>query len=493
LNTQQAGDILPVGWATKLINFVYDDVGRLASRNGSTQQNAAAIAGSPTVRTIHEYIDDSGSTLTLFAAGNAIYSNVSGTITDISGTITAPTADDWQFANFNGTCVGFQSGHAPIVLSSVAGTFADATGTQFNGSMVLSAYGRIWTVFDNELKYSDLLINNFSGGSSGAFDLSEFWPNGMDEAVALADFNGWLIVFGKDSIIVYESPDDVAVMGIVEGIDGIGCIARDSIQIVGTEIVFLSNTGLRSLGRTIQEKATPIGDLSRHVRDSLLNKLTAETNKTQIKSVYNRNDGFYLLSLPQTGESFYFDLKFPQQDGSWKVTTWDLAPTGLMYSADLTMFMAVDDGFISTYVGFRDGVDSGGSGGSSFSIDYEGVWNDFERGGVEGVSNLLKIPKQVSLLGSGNPSTAVTFKFAYDYSDTFFNIPLNFSTATPAQYGIGQYGLATYATAGSFERVKGQLKATGQVIKTGVTTTIDGQPFAMQRLDLLAKIGRLAL
>lgn len=495
LNTQQAGDILPVGWATKLQNFVYDDVGRLASRNGHQRTSAAAIGGTPTIKSIHEYVDDSGGTLNVFAAGNAIYSEVAGVITDISGSITAPTDDNWKFANFNGTCVGYQTGHTPIVLTSTGGTFADATGTQFNGNTVLSAYGRLWTIFDNELKYSDLLINNYTGGSSGAFDLSEFWPNGMDEGVAIADFNGWLIVFGEDSIIVYENPDDVNNMAIVEGVNGIGCIARDSVQVVGTEIIFLSNTGLRSLGRTIQEKATPIGDISRHVRDRLLLTLTNETNKDEISSVYNRQEGFYLLSLPVTGICWYFDLKFPQPDGSWKVTQWTYAPTALMYSRDLTMYLAAEDGFLSTYTGFRDNTPSSGSGGDSYEINYEGVWNDFEvGGGAEGVSNLLKIPKQVSLLGSGQPSVAVTFKWAFDYSEIFNTVPLQFSTTAPSQYGVGQYGIAQYAAGGGeFERVKGQLKSTGQVIKTGILTTIDGQSFAMQRLDVLAKIGRLAL
>ena len=43
LNTQQAGSILPPGWATKLDNVIYDDVGRIASRKGSQQLNTTVI------------------------------------------------------------------------------------------------------------------------------------------------------------------------------------------------------------------------------------------------------------------------------------------------------------------------------------------------------------------------------------------------------------------------------------------------------------------
>jgi hypothetical protein len=241
LNTQNAGSVLPVGWSTKAENCIFDEVGRLASRKGSQRLNATVVTSTPRIRQVHEYIDASGNTLNIFAADNKIYKEVSGTMTDISGTITTPTGDDWQFANFNGTCVGYQASHAPIVLTTTGGTFANASGTQHNGNMVLSAHGRLWTALSNTLYYSDLLTNNYTGGSSGTFDLAKFWPNGMDEAVALAEFNGLLLVFGKHSIIVYENADDVSNMAIVEGIDGIGCPYRDSIASVGNDIIFASN------------------------------------------------------------------------------------------------------------------------------------------------------------------------------------------------------------------------------------------------------------
>lgn len=489
LNTQQSGNVLPAGWATKATNFVYDEVGRLACRNGSQQLNASALTSSPTIRQVHEYVDNSGNTLTILAAGNKIYKEVSGTMTDISGTITTPTADNWQFANFNDWVVGFQDNHAPIVLTTTGGTFANSGGTQYNGDMVLSAYGRIWTVVDSVLYYSDLLINNFTGGSSGNFDLAKFWPDGMDEAVALADFNGLLIVFGKRSILVYENADDVSNMVLVEGIGGIGCIARDSVQVIGNDIVFLSDGGIRTLSRSLTDGGSmPMGDVSKHVRDDVVGKAASET-KGNIKSVYHESDGYYLLSLPASGLSYYFDLKFPNQDGSWKATTWDIAPTALHWTKDNTLKLAVDAGYLSKSVAFKDGLDSSGSGGSSYTIDYEGPWVDF---GDE-VANYLKIPKNVSLLASGVTGSPVTFKWAVDYADTFNTRTLAFTTTAPAQYGSGQYGISTYASQGSFERVRSTLARSGQVLKMGVTATINGSSFALQRFDVLAKIGRLAL
>ncbi len=490
LNSQNSGSVLPVGWASVLENVVWDDVGRLASRKGSQKVHANAITNTPKIRSMFEYVNATGTPLNIFAADNKIFKEASGTITDISGSITTPTGDDWQFQNFNGTVVGFQTGHPPITLTTVAGTFIDATGTQFNGDAVLSAWGRIWTVFQNDLYHSDLLINNFTGGSSGSFDLARYWPNGQDQAVALADFNGFLVVFGKNSIIVYENPDDPTVMAIVEGVDGDGCIARDSVQVIGRDLVFLSNSGLKALSRTIQEKSMPLTDISKNIRDEMLAIVGGETN-VQIKSAYNSRDGFYMLSLPVAGVSFIFDLKFPNEDGSLKVARWNFAPTALSYTEALKMNMGVTAGFYSRYQDFKDEKLSDGTGGSVYLMDFEGVWNDFG----EEVSPLLKMLKRVSVIASGVPGGTVTLKWSVDYSNVFESKVLSFSEQDPARFGIALFNTVgtTFASFGDFESIKSSISRAGQVVKVGLSATIFGSNFAIQRINLLAKIGKIGI
>lgn len=491
LNTQNAGSVLPPGWATKALNCIYDDVGRLAARNGYKHNHATVVSGSPTVRAVHEYIDAAGLTLKIFAADNKIWKEVSGTVTEITNSITTPTGDNWQFANFNGTCVGYQENHAPITMASTVATgFTNAGGTQHNGSMVLSAYGRLWTVSGNTLYYSDLLINDYSGAGSGSFDLAQYWPDGMDEAVALADFNGGLIVFGKHSILVYENADEVANMVLYEGLSGIGCPYRDTVKVVGDDLVFLSDSGLRSFKRAFTEKRMPMTDISQHVRDELLSDLVAET-EVQVKGVYNETEGFYALALPTTGTTYYFDHRFTNEDGTWRALTWDLAPTAWHYTQDNVLLLAATAGYLSTYTGFNDAVASDGTGGATYTYDFEGVWNDFG----EEVGTLIKIPKNVSILAAGTPGGTVNFKWAFDYVDTFSNVTLGFSGDSPPTWG-GNFtwgGAYTYVSGAEFERVRAPIGSAGQVIKIGITTTIDTFTFALQRIDVLAKIGRQGL
>ena len=63
-----------------------------------------------------------------------------------------------------------------------------------------------------------------------------------------------LLVFGEHSIIVYGGADSPASMSIQDTISGVGCIDRKTVQNIGTDLLFLSDDGLRSLGRNNPRK-----------------------------------------------------------------------------------------------------------------------------------------------------------------------------------------------------------------------------------------------
>jgi hypothetical protein len=487
LNTQTSGGILPAGWATVAENIVFDDKGRFSARKGTQKTTSSGAASA--FMSLHEYVDAGGNTLIIGAADDKIYKLAGGSLTDISGTITTPTADNWKFQNFNGKCVGYQDGHAPIEISTVSGSFVDAGGTQYNGSDVLAAYGRLWTIYNNTLYYSDLLINSYAGGSSGSFDLATYWKGGMDEAVAIADFNGYLVVFGKRNIVIYSNPDDpVSSMTIVENISGIGCIARDSVQNTGEDIIFLSADGVRSLSRVIQEKSLPIGDLSQHNQDYILGYVADET-KDDIKSVHCKCGNFYLLSLPTSGKTFYFDMRGRMQDGSARTTEWGLSPTSMLSLVDGTLYLAVDSGYISTYTGYLDGVALDGSGGSAYTLLYEGAWND---GGQE-VGDLLKIPKKLRYNILGGEGQTVVLKWAFDYQEVFSTHLIGIPVSQGSEWGIAEYNIGEWSGTKVFNDANAPMNKTGQVIKIGFQSEINGEAIAIQRIDLQVKVGRIGI
>jgi len=499
LNTQNKADILPFQWATKAENAVLDDSGRIACRKGYQQVNATAISGSPDVKSIFEYIDASGSTLTILAAGNAIYKdNGDSTLTDISGTITTPTADNWKFQNFNGKCVGFQTGHSPIVLATVGGTFADitvASGTA-SSNEVLSAFGRLWILDGSDLKYSALLDETHWTTGAGSFDLSTVWINGMDEPVALSEFNGHLVVFGKRSIAVWNNPwvptgtgaTDVANnMTLVENIGGVGCIARDSVQHVGTDIIFLSAQGVRSLGRTIQEKSMPVNDISKNNNDELNLSVSNET-VSDIKSAYSKVEGFYLINLPSTDRVYCFDLRGTLQDGTFKTTTWETSFKSMFVDGSDNVYFG-DAGYLNKYQGFLDGVDSDGSGGSTYNLVYESGWNDLG----EGLSSLVKLPKRIVTLILGGEGQTVVIKWAFDYEDTFSTFLKTLDISDSSGWNVSEYNIGEYSGGLVYNRIRAPMSKSGQVIKFGMNVEINGAAVAIQQIDMYSKIGRMAV
>lgn len=501
LNSQRKADILPFQWATKAENCVIDDSGRIAARKGYQHLHASAIAASPAVRSTFEYKDASGNKLQILAAGNVIYKIVGSTMTDISGTITTPTADNWKFQNFNGKVIGFQSGHAPIVLATAGGAFADitiASGTA-SSDTVLAAFGRLWIIDGVSLKYCASLDETHWTTGAGSFDLSTVWLSGMDEGVTLAEFNGHLIVFGKESVIVYNNPwvptgtgaIDATGMSLVENIGGIGCVARDSVQYVGADILFLSAQGVRSLGRTIQEKSMPITDISKNVSEDL-NALVQSETASQIKSGYSKSEGFYILSLPTSNKTYYFDLKYPLQDRSYKVTTWNTSFTAISISSDDTLYLGTV-GWINTYTGYLDAVLSDGTGGSTYGFTYESGWNDLSSEG-QNLNPYNKIPKKIAVLVLGGTGQTLITKWAFDFIDSFNSFSKTIgSSVTIAEYNIGEYNIAEYGGGDVYNRIKAPMSKSGQVIKFGVNITINGSSVALQQIDLYSKIGRVAV
>jgi hypothetical protein len=129
------------------------------------------------------------------------------------------------------------------------------------GNEVLAAFGRLWTADfsadKSTIYWSDLLQGHiWTGGSSGNIDISTVWPDGYDEIVALAAHNDKLIIFGKHSIVLYAGATSPASMTLEDTVSGVGCVDRDTVQYTGTDVLFLSHTGLKELWSDNPRKVT---------------------------------------------------------------------------------------------------------------------------------------------------------------------------------------------------------------------------------------------
>lgn len=485
LNRQLAASLLGTEWATEAINCVIDDNGRLASRKGWTKTTTTPLAGTPRIKKIYEYISNAGVITVVSAANSKLYTGTT-TLTDVTGACTI-TDNNWKFQNFNNKLIGWQAGHTPVVYTGT-GNFAHITagaGTLPTGHTCLSAFGRVWAVSSSTdkttLKYSDLLSETtWSGGSSGAIDLKTVWPSGQDEIVALAEFNNYLVIFGIRSIIVYGGADDPTTMAVTDLIAGVGCVSRDTVVNIGTDLLFLSDSGVRLLSRTMEQPTMPLGDLSRNVRDYLLSFKAGETLAT-IEGCYHEPEGFYLLNMPDNGYTFVFDLRFPNQDGTSKVTIWrNIAPTALCSSRNRVLYLG-EAGVIGTYAGYDDNdVD--------YSVIFRSGWTVVN----EQIMSYLKFPKKAIGTFIGYAGATIDWKWAYDYDDNYTTSSTTLTdTLTLSEYGIAEYGIAEYSGGANYLVARTNPFGSGSVIKFGYNATISGAKLSLQKLDLLMKIGRI--
>lgn len=494
LNKQQETSILGPEWCTEALNCVFDEAGRLSSRNGWVNQTSAAATGTPQFEQLHEYIRENDTSTLIAAGGSKLWQGLS-TWTDLTGTATVTVGNNWKFVNFNDVVLGFQQGEQPIVYTGT-GAFADvvaSAGTCPQGNSVLSAFGRVWGSGSDyqTIKYSDLLsYTAWSGGSAGSIDMSSVWPSGMDAIVALAAYNGQLVIFGRNTIVLYGDGAGSALginpanLYVTDTIIGVGCIARDSVkQIDSGDILFLSNSGVQSLGRLIQEKSNPINNVSRNNRDYVMESVSTET-LSKVRSEFSPEESFYLLSLPTPGKVFCFDTSGKMEDGSMRTTEWDnMVPLSLVRTKLGTLYIALssEGGKIGTYSGY---VDPAGA----YQFNYASGWLNLG----EEAALYLKMAKTLSSTLFISSNSTVAFKWDFDFENSFSSKTKSFTAGSGSEYGIGEYGIAEYSGGISLRTASVPMDGTGQYIRVGIQADIEGSVLALQQLNLYAKIGRLA-
>jgi hypothetical protein len=295
-----------------------DQYGRIGARKGWSRVNSSSgNLGANDVGVIHELVQTDGTLTVLFAGNNKIFKlGTANAVTELTygggGTAPTITASNWQTASLNGIAYFFQTGHDPLIYDPAISTttyrrISEKSGyvaTAPQANICISAFGRLWVANTSTDKvtvtFSDLIAGHvWGGGTSGNLDVSRVWPNGADEIMGLAAHNDFLFIFGKRQILVYSGASTPASLVLSDTIGSIGCIARDTIQSIGSDVIFLSDSGVRSLMRTIQEKSAPLRDLSKNVRFDLNSSLASET-LANLKSVYSEKEAFYLLVLPAT-------------------------------------------------------------------------------------------------------------------------------------------------------------------------------------------------
>jgi hypothetical protein len=480
LNTQDSPTSLSEQFALVADNCVIDQFGRIGARKG---WDYITTSGGDSLVHISEFVKSDGTTEVISASATAIYEGTT-TLTDITPASYTVSDGNFDSANLNGVIYLFREGEDPVYYDGTTcdevSAHADYSGTVPSGDIVQSGFGRLWvakTDTNNTTVYwSDLLTGfKWDTGSSGSIDVSKVWPNGNDEITALKIHNNFLIIFGKTQILVYSGADDPATMQLSDTVVGVGCIARDSVQVTGKDIIFLSDDGLQSLGRTIQEKSAPMRDLSKNVRTEMMSLVLSETGR--IYSVYSPEEAFYLLHLENNGITYSFDMRSPLEDGSARVTRWNtITPQALCRLRDGTLLIGKGLG-IAEYDGFDDN-------GSTYIMSYFTNYIDF------GAPSNLKLLKNLKVTIIGGSDTQATLNWGYDYSYAYRKKTFTLAEQIIAEYNIAEYNIGEFNAGVLVNRPQVQASGGGQVVQLGIESEINGSTVSIQRMTAQAIVGR---
>ena len=500
LNTQESGVTLQQGFALHADNCIIDKFGRLGSRKGwQTVSNAKDGSANGNVGVnllgVSNFKEITGADTLLSFSVDKFYKGLTDLVTLTPSTTDTIAAGNWQTATLNDHHYFFQRGYLPLVYTNDGGadtfqsiaTHSGTAGTAPSANTVLAAYGRLWaadtTTNKTTVYFTDVLDGTkWNGGTAGNLDIASVLTQGADEIVAIGAHNGNLIIFCTDNIIIYSDGNNfnagmtTSSLTLVEVIEGVGCIARDSVQNTGEDILFLSTTGIRSLSRTIQEKSQPMRDISKNVRDDVIQAINAE-NINLIKSVYSPINAFYLITFPTSQQTFCFDTRAPLEDGSFRATIWpSVSPKGFL-SIDSTLYFAEANG-VAEYRGYQDD-------GSKYEMAYYSNFFDL------GMANVSKIVKKLSATTVGATGQSFTLKIGYDYSPVYYSYTFTLETGTVFEYGITEYGVGQYSGSVLINEQKASTQGAGDIIQIGFTTDINGTPMSLQKISLYAKQGKV--
>lgn len=500
LNTQESGVTLQQGFALKADNCIIDKQGRLSARKGWETQTTSidTVADdnlAMNLKGLHDFQEITGDTTRMSWNDTGFYKGTED-LTKLAVTTTDTlTVGNWQAATLNDHVFFFQRGYLPLIYTNDGGADTFETLAEHDGytvgsqsaNTVLSAYGRLWTADTATNKttvwFSDVLDGtDWNTGTAGSIDISSVLTQGADEIVALGAHNGNLIIFCKNNIIIYSDGNNFQTsmtttsLTLVEVIQGVGCIARDSVQSAGEDILFLSNTGVRSLNRTVQEKSLPMRDISKNVRDDVISALEFET-LADIKSVYSPSNSFYLLTFPASRQTYCFDTRQALEDGSYRTTVWPSFTSSGFLATGTELFFAEVNG-IAKYTTYRDD-------GAAYLMTYYSNYFDLE------MPNINKIVKKITATTVGVSGQSFSLQVGYEYSPNYFSETFTLDASAVTEFGVAEYNIAEYAGGGLVNDQSSPARGAGNILQVGFTAEIAGYAMSLQRLSIFAKQGKV--
>jgi len=495
INRQSSAAVLPLEWAVEAENIVINEVGKPQTRKGFRE--AGSIPGTPF--TFHEYIDGQGGNYLVVATTSGIYLvNEGGFISEVTG---AASPGNWSFANSGTGVVGIRTGEPQIILTSPTSTFTTQTPQgpyppTLSAKSPLTALGRLWCLDGLLLRYTSILTTD---KWEGFFDLSTIWNTGSDTPTAISFFNGNIVVFGEESIIVYRPTNDSTVLSLVETLGGIGCPFPRTIEPVGNDLMFLSRYGVRSLGRTLQEGKMPIGDVTATIQDFLANA-TSASGSEDVSATFDQRTGYYLLVLRDYEKVLCLHTRLSTPANTPPITEW-LAKFDAVASVWGRIFFGVTEKLVE-YKLTGDNYKGGATEVVKFKIRLP--WWGVDENRLQ-FSQKVKFLKKAHIIAQGYTATPFKLCWDVDYNGSGVCRESKLKVQSFAGYNDPQvsqipeedwddyiwFGESEFSGSSDLREIRFQLARSGVVLQLSVSGGALSEDVVIQSIGFQVKTGRL--
>ena len=376
-----------------------------------------------------------------------------------------------------------------------------------NGDVAISAYGRLWVSgVDGDYQtiyYSDLLRedqwydadadpeDNFNTG--GKINVSEYWPVEYDEIVNIHAHNGLLIIFGRQSIILYGNAgngDPAGENGLVlqDAISSVGLIERDAIANIGTDVVFCDDTGVRSLGRVVQEKSNPVTEPSLNVKRDFMEMIRRERQSSSlvkgVRLCYFPNKALFVALFRSTSIAYAFSTERPSSTGGAMVTRWTDCLFASMYFAEtykagIPYLGGRDDRAVMVYEGYRSE--------EAYEFRFESMALGISQG------KMMDIMSKSIIYLLSSEAIPVNAKALWGY-EGYLNFEHDFRTNPKGstEYNVAEWGVDEYlGSATGIWRNKVNTMGSGTFLRVGLSAQVDKVGFSIQEIAVNTAVGRL--
>jgi len=528
LNLEEAPLDLDPRYALVANNAVIDKFGRLGSRKGLASVTASMPSPWASVYVIGRVTDgdtvcyvagvDDGGTNKLWELKN-VDSNITATELPLPAGYTLATPNV-QILSFAGRGIIIAEGSEMLVLESGSlHRVSDLPGylgpqnddgalyTLLNPTCGLAAYGRLWiTGMDGDKEtvlYSDLLDPSvwYDGkavptnplNTAGFVNAQENWPDGEDQIQGIAAHNNQLVFFGVNSMLVWGNPqgDPAAVGGIFlsDTIDGIGLVDRDAIAFTGQDFLFIDSSGLRSLGRTIQEQSAAIGNLTANVRTVFSQQLQIAKVAGGIKLTHDSVMGIAIITLQGSRDAWVADTQMLLPNGAFRITRWPGIPINNAFYDTRTerLFFACTNSAPEPFAIYDRNSDFGIL---AYTFEYSSPTLSFGNPVRE------KILKQIDYTVVSGQSPSIAFG-SWEYVgnrpiERTKDFPLIGGEASFYADPITLYGVATYGNGEEIiKRYRVNTTGAGENVIISFKVSINGSTCSLQQINTQAILGRI--